>query len=992
MPTFDLNAIKFDEPEERGLRADEPEPTETTRGVVPIKQIKFDDTIKEPSFMRDVVGTTATIFAKAMVPYLKFVDPAERERFMELDQQHQVRDLLLQNLEAVTEIGFGIAGKVIGPPLKLFLKAKFPKTYSRLTKAIGKADAPEKPAKIDEAIPEKPVEPIPEKTPTVPEPTEEELARAAFFKTELPDKPPIPLPTTGVAPGVGVGEAVKELPKYAGSINLRRQQISDQAKQLELEIFETSGKKIKITHDELITEAESVLKQFEADPDLFNARIKDIQAGRTPTIPEELAHRILNAKNAENFQQASIDLRDGKITLDEFRKIEEGAVSQQIDITDPLAEEAGRRLSMYNIEVGKNRAMKAIGKLGKKLNQRQISDMAKIDWDDPMSVSRFARNLPDPKLRDYFYEYWYNSILSGVPTHVVNVASNTLWLATQVPHRALSGALDAVISSYTGAARTRYFSEIFPMLAGFKGGMKKATKSGWAMLRKGELQEFETKWAKEIGAALGSFERSNVKVVRDIGKFLTIPTKALRGMDVFFNSLAYDGQMGALALRAAKNKGLKGDALDAFTKSFIKNPSKVAHDEALDFAKYATFMDDPGKIGQAVLSIRSIGPQFGEPLRLVVPFVRTLGNLLKRGIEMTPLIGLGLARGQNPADVIAKQLLGGIVALSVYLKAASGEIELVGAAPDSSAEREAFYREGKKAWSIGIGPEGERTYIQYRRIEPFNTIIASVAIAMEATKAAKDDDTLEDIAWKLITDFRDNYIDSAYLQGVTQILDRYGARKGAISRVAASVLVPWSGFFRSITRASEVYEERRETGAGPVEALYKGEGAAKLREKPKKDEDIISGTLRIASNMIPFLPKEPARVDLWGEEIELEGGVFRQWLPYKWSKGKDDPVEKMLQAIDRYPAIPDQIVSIDKEKVRLDDDIYRSFIIEAGMGAKTELDERVQRETWQAWLANEAKHDDLVNKIDKIIRRYRNKARHLAIKEQKRRGYKPIQR
>ena len=101
--------------------------------------------------------------------------------------------------------------------------------------------------------------------------------------------------------------------------------------------------------------------------------------------------------------------------------------NQYLEVTNPLAAEAGRRLSMYNIEVGRSRALSAISKLDETLNERQLKELSKVDWADPHSVNQFVKRLPDPKLKEYFYEYWYNSILSGVPTHVVNVASNTLW-------------------------------------------------------------------------------------------------------------------------------------------------------------------------------------------------------------------------------------------------------------------------------------------------------------------------------------------------------------------------------------------------------------------------------------------------------------------------------------------------------------------------------------------------------------------------------------
>lgn len=71
---------------------------------------------------------------KTMVPYLKYVDPEEREKFMKMSQQEQTRDLLLQNLEAVGELGTAPILKGLKPILQLH----FPKTHKLLTKGFGK--------------------------------------------------------------------------------------------------------------------------------------------------------------------------------------------------------------------------------------------------------------------------------------------------------------------------------------------------------------------------------------------------------------------------------------------------------------------------------------------------------------------------------------------------------------------------------------------------------------------------------------------------------------------------------------------------------------------------------------------------------------------------------------------------------------------------------------------------------------------------------------
>jgi hypothetical protein len=621
-----------------------------------------------------------------------------------------------------------------------------------------------------------------------------------------------------------------------------------------------------------------------------------------------------------------------------------------------VASEQGRMLQAYNKEIGLNRAGKAFGKLDRNLTPREMKEFGNLDLNDADAVKRFAQNLGDPKKMDYVYEFWYNSILSGIPTHVVNVASNTGWRLFQVPHRALTGAIDKSISVFRGGARDRYMSEALPLWGGFATGKGKAAKSAWQMMRHQQLQQFETKWAKEMGSSLGAFKRSPNKTVRAAGEVITIPTRALRAMDVYANSLAYDGQMRALARRAAiKAKIPRGAKRKAFEKRFRENPSTEAHNEAMEFAKYSTFMSDPGKISSAILKFREGVP----PSRFVIPFVNTIGNLLKRGVEMTPGVGLGLSRGQKPAEVIAKQIEGSLIAAYVYHKMEKGE--MTGAAPENINERDAFYRQGKKAWGVKVGDN----WYQYRRVEPFNTVLASSSIfyqRINEAMAAGNEEGATKAMGDMANDFKNNLIDSSYLQGVTKVLNRHGATRDALQTTAAS-MVPFSGFWRSMNRAYEAHME----------------GSAKVYDH----RDIMAAF----GQVIPGLYKlRDPKLNVWGEEVELQGGVFRQWLPYKWAKETDDPTEKYLEQLERYPGLPNQRVKHKGIEFKLDDDIYRQFIVDGGSKLKTWLDKRVTSPKWKKYLKTPKGRERQSKRIGEVRNAFFAKARHRAIKEQLKRG------
>ncbi len=952
---------------------------------------------------------------KALIPYLKYVDPSERKEFMKLSKQKQVRALLLQNLEAVAMVG----AKPIAEGTKLVFAAKLPKTFARLSKMNRFGKAPKAitpaekvaPAASEEAVAARPKmkselkgiydEVFDDLPPHIQKDIRVETVRIAKFPMEdagtggrveitgsmrepqkyhvfLEKGEPVketlrhellhtyvlehPELTTGkgyfghekaievlektiAKKTLSAKVATEPLPKYAGSVNLERQAISDQAKRLELEMFERHGVKSPLSRKVMVEKAKGFIDDFQKNPDKYAKRVEAIKAGQTPTIEEELAHRMMNAEGYDDFVRVIQSGDSAKIEA-----MEQAIKTQHLSVTNPLAEKAGQRLGMYNIEVGKHRALKAIAELKKKLNPRQLKELGELDTTDADAVRNFVKRLPDPKLRDYFYEFWYNSILSGIPTHVVNVASNTAWMAFQPTiHRPLVGAVDAILSTFTGRARTRYMNEVIPMLAGMKTGAKRGAKGAWQMLRTGKVEKFETKWAQEIGASLGAFDRSPSKIVRGVGKFITPPTKALRAMDVMANSIGYEAQLRAVARRSANLKGLKGQARKVFESNLLKNPTEAMHKEAMEFGKYVTFMSDPGWVSSGIISARKKIPL--ESGRLVVPFVNTIGNLLKRGVEMTPGIGLTLARKQNPSEVIAKQIEGAVVALYVSNKFDAGE--LTGAAPRDPAKRAAFYRQGKKAWSIRFG----NTWIQYRRVEPFNTIIATVASLRERIATAKDDETKTEIFMGVANDMKNNLIDSSYMQGVTSILNRHGKAKGAVQRFGAS-LVPYSGFWRSINRAYEV----------------KTEGSAKVRD--------TSSWMGALSQTIPFIKKPPPKLTIWGDEIELEGGMFRQWLPYKWSTEKMDTTERFLQKLDRYPGMPSQTFKYRGKPMKLDDDIYRDMIIFGGHRAKKILDARTGSKIWQRAVKDEKRHPILIRSINNIIKTQFDHARSRAIRRQ----------
>ncbi len=776
----------------------------------------------------------------------------------------------------------------------------------------------------------------------------------------------------------GVTERARPGTKYArpSSINLERRipEGREDLEQLTDFMAKTSPRK-KQSWDETGVLSEEILSDFKKTQELM----AKAEEGQNLNAQELMA---LNQIYVNNVARVAEMTKDTSLNNEELGQQLKKFSENIFTTTSDANSSAGLALNILRQTAVLGRMGRVIANLERDLNERELQEwrtlvesgaLEKINEEDPVQVAEaaarikaFTERLGDPTLMDYVYEFLYNNMLSGPPTHAVNAGGNTLWGTFQFPHRVLEGGVDLVIAKLRGRPQRVFMSEVVPMLAGYKKGLKRGRGPALEVLKTGELLELETKWAQEMGPnVIGAMSRSPSATIRKLGSGLkipgtevpvglTTPTRALRVMDVWANAAGYDAQMGALALRAGKKQGLKGESLESFQNEFLLDPPKEATQEAAEFARYATFMDEPGVISRTFLRAREEividvqakipkwvplvgGARVGKikPVWFVIPFVRTIGNLLKRGIEMTPLAGVGLARGQTPASVIAKQIEGAAIMMVVLSMIEDDRI--TGPLPEGKNERAAWHRQKKKPWSL----KPDKTWIQYRRVEPFNTVIASIVIAHKKMFNAKDEDTATEIFMNTAKGVKDNLIDSAYMQGVQRILDRHGQTKGMLQRQAAT-FVPFSSFWRSINRAFEVATE----------------GETKVRE--------TKSLLGAFSQVIPGLSgKMPPRLNVWGEEIVLPGGIFRQWLPIKWAKETDDPVEKVLEKIGVYPGLPGKHVAIKGVRTELDDDIYRSYLKSYGSKAKRLLGKRVK-------LLNRIKDPLVAQKlVDKMLRQVR---------------------
>ena len=749
-----------------------------------------------------------------------------------------------------------------------------------------------------------------------------------------------------------LGEKTNELKKYAGSINLEKQNIPKELKSFEIEIAKGRKKKVQ-TWAETGEKSATILN----DPEAYSKIVNKTKKGDALNAVEVDAVRQVNV-NALDTLQKTLNVSPDKFDA-QFKKYK----SEVFNVLSDASSEAGRALNIHKKEVSINRMAKAFTELKRGLNERELKEFKELDTSNPVEMKTFIKRLGNPKLSDYALEYWYNAILSGPPTHVVNTVGNTLWSMYQVPHSLMTAAIDMPYSKLTGKPRSRYLNEIVPMLLGYKSGFKRGRKAAGQVIRTGKIQEFETKWAQEMSSSIGAFSRSPNAAVRKIGKFITPPTNALRALDAWANAIAYDAAVGQIARRVSNKKGLKGKERAVAENKLAENLTELQHKEAIDQARHFTFMDNPDPITAMIIKARN-QPVIGPTLKFtVLPFVNTISNLMKRGIELTPGVGLvkegvsrGMGRGSRTPSVIAKQIQGAIITAYVWDKIDKGEI--TGGMPESKAKRESWYRQGKMPWALKMGD----TWYSYRRIEPFNTVVASAYVAHQAVTKETDQKKIDDIFFEIANGMKNNVIDGSYFQGLQTVMNKHQKAEGAIARFGAS-FVPYSSFLRSMSRAYEVGTE----------------GNAKAREGDAYQKSF--------STVLPWLvDKPPAKLNVWGEEAVIPGGMLRQWLPFKWVDESKDPVELEFEKLGFYPSVPSQTVTINGVRTKLDAGIYRKYVQTFGIDAKKSMHAIIGTARYQK-SSQAGKSDDIHEKIIKReMLRLRAQWRNKAIREQKRLG------
>lgn len=564
-----------------------------------------------------------------------------------------------------------------------------------------------------------------------------------------------------------------------------------------------------------------------------------------------------------------------------------------------VAGEAGRALSSYNITTQplvSTKAMKAVNQLLDQLEkkhgplwQEAIDRLAMVDFEDPASVQAFV-NYAHPyttRFRDWMYEAWISSILSGPATHMANIIGNEAFLALRPVERAATAGVEAVRAAVSKTPREHFFGEVPADVVGVIGGIGDATRAFVKAVHTGVSTE-----------NIGKLEHAPAIPGRT-GQVIRAPLTLLGAADDFFKILARRGERYANAYKTAAKDGLTGKALAEETTRLVKNPTEAMLIRENEEALYRTFQTRVGKFGRAAYSLR----EASEPTKYIAPFIRTPINIAKAGLERTGPLNLiriakmmkeGTLTRENFSPEMAKAVLGTAVAASVVPLVLSGQV--TGGGPPDPERRKAWMAGGAhQPYSIKVGD----TWYSYRRIEPFSTMIGTVADFVELGEKNITDKKAGEVAMKLAKAITVNLTSKTWLEGLNNFFDamddpgRYG----------------------------EKFAGRLVSGVVPnVVAQY--ERAGDVRRDVRSVRDFIT-------ERIPGLrEKLPTVRDIRGRTLPVpEGSRAERFVsPLPRMKDKSDPIDRILFEVSADIAPLSRRLTVRGETIELDPKQYEELV------------------------------------------------------------------
>lgn len=416
----------------------------------------------------------------------------------------------------------------------------------------------------------------------------------------------------------------------------------------------------------------------------------------------------------------------------------------------------------------KNQITKKLMDLGKNTDEI-VKASENVNFENPKEVTAFYRQFVKPNMGEILNEYRYINLLSSPKTHIVNAFSNLLQAGAVSPGTKLfTGAVDAIGSTLTGKQRENYVREVPAYYKGLFNSIGEATDK-MSKAFKGE----------------SFIERPDVSRLPTgkLGGLQAIP-RALEASDAFFRTLIKGAEKEALAYKYTRmGKEISAAKLDSIA---TDKASYFVFRKALDSANktgQGKLLANIDRLTESIYTLRKV-----PGVSWFIPFVQTPMNILKQGIEYSPLGVATLPGAANKTEQIGKALLGSTVMAGTAYAIQAGDSTW--SAPVGEKDKEAFYAAGRQPYSIKIGNE----WVSYSRLGPLAYPMAMAAAVKYYTQQDPKSITktkLQQVG-SALSGMAKFFSDQSYVQGLGDLVKTIQgdttAAKQAVANFPAQVI------------------------------------------------------------------------------------------------------------------------------------------------------------------------------------------------------------
>src|SRR3990167_6965712 len=417
---------------------------------------------------------------------------------------------------------------------------------------------------------------------------------------------------------------------------------------------------------------------------LSNKEVLDASSATSRIVNKFVTREQTKAKIASNLrlrQQIAKVAQDGKIDEDFIR----------LWVKDKsIGEDVARQLQARKIQADPNETgfidmvLQSIYKVNQ--NVDDITTAARdVDFDDVKQVTEFYRKFVKPKTSEWIDLLRYNSMLTSPNTHMVNIASNFQGTGLVAPvEKTITGLIDATRSALTGQPRKYAVGEGLAYTKGFFENLGKASKRFMDVIRGKDIVSHPD--MRQIPLASEGVKKTTEQV-------LNLPMRLLDAMDKFFMTATEGGLEKAKNLRKSKGITFEGESVSSEVARRVFRSGSENQGYVLNAIDGMT---------NAIMALRnSENPVLSTISKFTLPFVSTPTEILKQGIEYSPMGLTTLPGAANKTEQISKMIIGSATAMGVATLL--GQDRLTWSEPINAKQKAEFRAAGRQPYSVKIG-------------------------------------------------------------------------------------------------------------------------------------------------------------------------------------------------------------------------------------------------------------------------------------------------